>query len=79
MHSLRKVYDPGKQPSELCLWPRQQAILCVHLRRARYARGAANEWSCGAYIIEDQAGGTLETLTTTLDDSGRLCPLCPQE
>lgn len=66
--SLRKGYDQAKQPSDVPL-ATAAGYLVRHLATGRdMPAGAANAMDLWRGYIEDQAGGTLETLNDTLDD-----------
>ena len=66
--SLRKGYDQAKQPSDVPL-ATAAGYLVRHLATGRdMPAGAANAMELWRGYIEDQAGGTLETLNDTLDD-----------
>jgi len=63
----------------MCLWPRQQAILCAISGDGApiCRRMPPNAMSLWRGYIEDQAGGTLETLNDTLGTIQAALPALP--
>ena len=73
--SLRKGYDQAKQPSDVPL-ATAAGYLVRHLATGRdMPAGAANAMELWRGYIEDQAGGTLETLNDTMAISWAMTPI----